>query len=107
MVTVHKCKECGQTYLSWKEYDTHVNRHLQKHLDDFAPKIPEKKTPWEKLGNIPETMNRELLKVFEKHNLGDKSMLCLWRNGYLSCALRERSRELELETKLSEWFKEK
>ena len=36
-------------------------------------------------------MNRELLKVFEKYRLGDKSMLCLWRNGYLSSTMRERS----------------
>jgi hypothetical protein len=106
MVTVHKCKECGQTYLSWKEFDTHVNRHLQKHLDEYAPKIPEKKTPWESFSNIPEGMNRDLLKVFEKYRLGNKSMLCLWRNGYLSCALRERSREQELQARLSEWLKE-
>ena len=84
MVKVHKCKERQQTFLSWKEFDTHVNRHLQKHLDG---------------------MNRKL-KVFEKYRLGDKSMLCLWRNGYLSSALRERSRELELQTRLSEWLKE-
>jgi len=44
----------------------------------------------------------DLLKVFETYNLGDKSMLCLWRNGYLSSALREHSRELELRTRLSE-----
>jgi hypothetical protein len=106
VVTVHKCKECGQTYLSWKEFDTHVNRHLQKHLDEFAPTIPEKNTPLEAFSNIPEGMNRDLLKVFEKYRLGDKSMLCLWRNGYLSCVLRERSREQELQTRLSEWLKE-
>jgi hypothetical protein len=88
MVTVHTCKECGQTYLSWNEFDAHVNRHLQKHLDEFTPKIPAK-TPWEAFNNIPEGINRELLKVFEKYHLGDKSMLCLWRNGYLSSALRE------------------
>jgi len=51
-------------------------------------------------------MNRDLLKVFEKYRLGDKSMLCLWRNGHLSSALRERSRELELQTRLNEWLKE-
>jgi hypothetical protein len=51
-------------------------------------------------------MNRELLKVFEKYNLRDKSMLCLWRKGYLSSALRERSREQELQARLSEWLKE-
>jgi hypothetical protein len=101
---VHKCKECEQTFLSWKEFDAHVNRHLQKHLEEYAPKIPEKKTPWESFSDIPEGMNRDLLKVFEKYNLGDKSMLCLWKNGYLSFDLRERSREQELQTLLSEWM---
>jgi hypothetical protein len=50
---------------------------LQRHLDEYAPKIPEKKTPWEAFTSVPENMNRDLLKVFEKYNLGDKSMLCL------------------------------
>jgi hypothetical protein len=107
MVTVHTCKECGQTFLSWKEFDAHVNRHLQKHLDEYTPKIPEKMTPWEAFSNIPEDMNRDLLKVFEKYRLGNKTMPCLWRNGYLSCALRERSREQELQARLTEWLKEK
>jgi hypothetical protein len=84
---------------SW-EFDLHVNRHLQKHLDEYAPKIPKKKTPWEAFSNIPEGMNRALLKVFEKYDLRDKSILCLWRNGYLSCA------SCELQTRLSEWLKE-
>jgi hypothetical protein len=97
MVKVHTCKECGQTFLSWKEFE---------HLDEYAPKIPEKKTPREAFSNIPEGMNRALLKVFEKYSLGDKSMLCLWRNGYLSCALRERSRERELQTRLSDWLQD-
>jgi hypothetical protein len=52
VVTVHKCKECGRTYLSWKEFDTHVNLHLQKHLDEYTPKIPEKKTPWESFSSM-------------------------------------------------------
>ena len=106
MVKVHTCKECGQTFLSWKEFDAHVNRHLQKHLDEYTPKIPEK-SPWEAFSNIPEGMNRALLKVFKEYNLGDKSILCLWRNGYLMIsALRERSREQGLQTRLSEWLKE-
>ena len=104
---MHKCKECEQTFLSWKEFDAHVNRHLQKHLDEFTAKIPEKTIPWEAFSNIPEGMNRDLLKVFEKYRLGDKTMLCLWRNGNLSSALRERSREQELQARLSEWLKEK
>jgi hypothetical protein len=45
VVTVHKCRECEQTFLSWKEFDAHVVRHLQKHLEEYTPKIPEKKTP--------------------------------------------------------------
>jgi hypothetical protein len=77
VVKVHTCKECGQTFLSLKVFDAHINRHLQKHLDEYTPKIPEKKTPWEAFSNIPEGMNRALLKVFEKYDLGDKSMLCL------------------------------
>jgi hypothetical protein len=105
MVKVHKCKECGQTFLSQKAFDVHVDKHLQKHLDEFAPKIPEKKTPWEAFSNI-EGMNRDLLKVFEKYNLGDKSVLCLWRNGQLNCALRERSREHELKSNLAKWLEE-
>jgi hypothetical protein len=102
----YTCKECGQEFLSWLVFDNHVNKHLQKHLDDFAPKIPEKKTPWEALSNIPEGLNRDLLKVFEKYRLGDKSVLCLWRNGHLTTALREKSRELELQTRLKEWLQE-
>jgi hypothetical protein len=69
MVTVHTCKECRQTFLSWKEFDVHVNRHLQRHLDEYAPKIPEKKTPWEAFSNIPKNMNRDLLKVSSKVGL--------------------------------------
>lgn len=56
--------QCGQTFLSWEEFDVHVNRHLQKHLDEYTPKIPEK-TPWEAFSNIPEGMNRDLFKVFK------------------------------------------
>ena len=26
MVKVHKCKECQQTFLSWKEFDAHVGQ---------------------------------------------------------------------------------
>ena len=55
MIKVHTCKESGQTFLSGKEFDAHINHHLQKHLDEYAPKIP-KKTPWEMFSNIPEGM---------------------------------------------------
>jgi hypothetical protein len=102
----YTCKECSAKFLSRKEYDNHVNTHLQTHIDFFQAKIPDSKTPWESFSNIPEGMEGNLLKVFEKYNLGDKSMLCLWRNGYLSCALRGRSREQELQTRLKDWLQE-
>jgi len=89
MVTSRTCKECGQEFLS-PEFENHMNKHRQRYLDDFAlpSKTPEIKTPWAAFSNIHEGMNRDLLKLFEKYRLGDKSVLCLWRNGYLSTALR-------------------
>jgi hypothetical protein len=71
MIRVYTCNECRQTFLGGKEFDV-VNKHLQKHLDEYTPNIPKKKTPWETFNNIPEGMNRELLKVFEKYNLACK-----------------------------------
>jgi|SRR5215467_13901191 len=94
------CKECGQTFLSSKGFNAHVNRYLQKHLDEYTPK---KKTPWEAFSNIPEGMNRSWSL---KSIVWGTNRYCLWRNGYLSSALRERSRELELQARLSEWLKE-
>ena len=45
--------------------------------------------------------------MFEKYNLDDKSMLCLWRNGHLSCALHDSSGKHELQTRLTCSFAEK
>ena len=80
--------QCGQTFLGWEEFDVHVNRHLQKHLDEYTPKMEAR---WEAFSNIHEGMNRDLFKVFEKYNsrLGGKVVLCLWQNGQLNCALCE------------------
>jgi hypothetical protein len=94
----HTCKECSKMFLSWKEYDNHIKGHLQTHLDKWTPKTEKK---------FAEGMNRDLLKVFVNYNLGPhKSMLCLWRNGSLSCALREQAREQELQSRLNEWLQE-
>ena len=49
---------------------------------------------------------RSLYNVFEKYNLGDKAMLCLWVNGQLNTAIRERPRILELQDRLKEWLQE-
>jgi hypothetical protein len=55
---------------------------------------------------MPDGMKRELFKVFEKYNLPSKAMLFLWHNGRLNCAMREPSRELELQNRLKEWLDE-
>ena len=98
-----------ETTPSWinKQYNPHPKPLVEEKEKSKIKKEydPHKKTK-KRLAEIPhEKRNSDLLKVFEKYNLGDKSMLCLWRNGYLSSALRERSRELELRTRLSEWLK--
>jgi hypothetical protein len=103
---INVCEKCGQEFLSPKEFYNHIDDHLQKNLDEFALKTPEKKTPWQAFSNVPEGLNRDLLKAFEKYRLEDKSVLCLWRKGYVSTALREKSREQELQTRLSEWLQE-
>jgi hypothetical protein len=100
------CQECEQKFFSWKEFDSHTSRHIQTHLDKWKTKIPEKKTPSVSITNIPEAMNRDLYKVFEKYNLGSKTMLCLWRNGQLNCAGLEPAREEELRARLNEWLDE-
>ena len=45
-------------------------------------------------------MSQDLLKIFEKYRLGNRAMLCLWVNGHLNPAIRERSRILELQDRL-------
>ena len=95
---------CGEKFLTWAEYNTHTQRNMQTHLDKWSK--PEKKDLKPAGSSIPDGMNRELFKVFEKYNLGSKAMLCLWRNGQLNCAMREPPRELELQDRLKEWLDE-
>jgi hypothetical protein len=74
-----------------------INGHINKHMIDDAH-----------LQRMQQDVSvRDLLKVFVNYHLGpDKSMLCLWRNGYLSCALREQTREQELQSRLNEWLQD-
>lgn len=96
---VHRCADCGQKFLSRSEYNRHRSTHLQTHLDKWGATD---KLTWK----APDGMNPALYKVFEKYNLGDKVMLCLWVNGQLNTAIRERSRVLELQDRLREWLQE-
>jgi hypothetical protein len=46
-------------------------------------------------------------KVFEKYNLGDRAMLCLWKDGQLSTAvIHEPSRIPELRDRLNEFLEQ-
>jgi hypothetical protein len=97
---VHICQDCGQIFLSRTEFNNHVQTHYQTHLDKWSDKD---KTAKEK---APDGLNRDLYKVFERYNLGlgEKAMLCLWRNGQLNTTIREPSRILELQDRLKEWL---
>jgi hypothetical protein len=93
------CEDCGEKFLSLQEYNNHKQRHLQTHLDKRSM-VNEKKHWKASISDIPDGLNRELYKVF------DKAMLCLWKNAQLNCALREPAREYELQTRLKEWLQE-
>jgi len=97
MVSV--CKDCGQEFLSLSEYKRHQQTHLQTHIDKWSSKSKSDKISWKP----PEGMSQDLLKKFEKYILGERAMLCLWVNGQLDTAIRERSRILELQDGLKEW----
>jgi hypothetical protein len=98
----HTCMFCGDKFLTWAEYNTHTQRHMQTHLDEWSNV---ESTDSKRVNDMPDGMKRELFKVFEKYNLPSKAMLCLWRSR-LNCAMREPSRELELQDRLKEWLDE-
>jgi hypothetical protein len=54
---------------------------------------------------MPDDLNRELYKVFEKYGIDNsKEIICLWRNGQLNCAMRPIGQEDELIDRLKEWI---
>ena len=99
---VYICKACGQEFLSSSEYKRHQQTHLQTHLDKWSSNTKPDKASWKP----PEDMTQDLLKIFERYRLGERAMLCLWYNGQLNTAIRERSRILELQDRLKEWLQE-
>jgi hypothetical protein len=82
----------GQSY--------NIELNYQTHLDKWSDKA--EKVSWK----VPDGFNPDLYKVSERYNLGEKAMLCLWRNGQLNTAIREPSRILELQDRLREWLEE-
>jgi hypothetical protein len=96
------CKDCGQEFLSSWEYKRHQQTHLQTHLDRWSSNSKPDNVNWKP----PDGMSQDLLRIFEKYRLGERAMLCLWFNGQLNTAIRERSRILELQDRLKEWLQE-
>jgi hypothetical protein len=96
------CKDCNQKFLTSAEFKHHKQRHLQTHIDTWSGDNKRDKISWK----APEGLNPALFKVFEQYRLGDRAMLCLWRDGRLSTAIREPARILELQDRLKEWLHE-
>ena len=96
----------GEKFLSSKEFTNHKQKHLRTYIDTWS-NVNEKKDRRTTISNdIPDGLNRELYKVFEKYHIEGKAMVCLWRNSQLNCAMREPSREHQLQTRLKEWLEE-
>jgi hypothetical protein len=100
------CKDCGEKFLSLNGDNDHRKRHLQTHIDKWSSNS--KKDEKGIHGNmiLPDGLNKELYKVIERYQLGDKRVLCLWIEGQLNSAMRPPSRQSELQDRLKEWLEE-
>jgi hypothetical protein len=96
------CKDRGQKFLSSPEYKRHQETHLQTGIDKWGSNTKTDKVSWK----ASDGLNTALYKVFERYNVGNKAMLCLYRNGQLNTAIREDSRILELQDRLKEWLEQ-
>jgi hypothetical protein len=94
------CKKCGQKFLSSFEYKRQQETHLQTRIDKWGSNSKKDTVSWK----APDGLNTGLYKVFERYSVGNKAMLCLYRNGQLNTAIREDSRILELQDRLKEWL---
>jgi hypothetical protein len=99
---VHTCKDCRQKFLSSSEYKRHQETHLQTRIDKWGSNSKPDKVSWK----APDGLNTALYKVFERYSVGNKAMLCLYRNGQLNTAIGEDSRILELQDRLKEWLEQ-
>jgi hypothetical protein len=59
------------------------------------------------INDMPVGLNRELFNVFEKYGVGNKAIICLWKNGQLNSAIRPVGREHELVERLKEWLEQR
>ena len=95
------CKDCGKEFLSSSEYKRHQETHLQPRIDKWGSNSKKDTVSWK----APDGLNTAY-KVFERYSVGNKAMLCLYRNGQLNTAIREDSKILELQDRLKEWLEQ-
>ncbi len=104
---VFTCKACGQTFLKEAVYRHHEQKHQHTHIDTWSlqPQDNQKLD----FNDMPVGLNRELFKVFEKYGIGigNKVIMCLWRNDQLNSAIRSVGREHELIERLKEWLEQR
>ncbi len=71
----------------------------QTHIDSWGLQEQEDQKPGSEtydISDMPVGLNRQLFKTFEKFRVGDKTILCVWKNGRLNSAIRPVVREHEL-----------
>jgi hypothetical protein len=66
-------------YRQWEGKTTELGS-TNKIANIYLDKWSDKAVSWK----APDSLNPALYKVFERYNLGEKAMLCLWRNGQLN-----------------------
>ena len=74
------CKDCGQKFLSSSGYKRHQETHLQIRIDKWGSNSKTDKVS----RKASDGLNTALYKVFERYSVGNKAMLCLYRNGQLN-----------------------
>ena len=100
------CPKCGEAFLSKKFYNDHTQKHLQTHIDTWSrPGDQNDRNRNERMSDIPDGLNRELFKTFEKYRIdSNNAILCLWKDGQLNVAMRSIARQHELIDRVKEWI---
>jgi hypothetical protein len=92
------CPKCGQTFLQKKSYEQHASEHQQTHIDTWSSERD--------ISDMPQGLNRELFKLFDRYGVGSSCILCLWKAGQLNTAIRPLGRQSELIGRLKEWVEQ-
>lgn len=84
----------------------HIQKHQQTRIDSWGLQEEENQKQAYDISDMPVGLNRQLFKVFEKFHVGDKTIICLWKNSQLNSATRPVEQERELLDILNDWLVE-